>query len=50
MIQDIGSERSVLAGLVKYGFKAYINVSDILNIKCFTTDLNKMLYINMILI
>lgn len=44
MIQDIGSERSVLAGLVKYGFRAYVNISDILNIKCFTTELNQMLY------
>lgn len=43
-MNDVGTERSVLAGLVQYGYEAYIEISDILNIKCFTTDLNKIIY------
>lgn len=43
-MKDVGSERSVLSGLLKYGNRAYIEVSDILDTSCFTTDLNVILY------
>jgi len=44
MINDIGTERAVLSGLIKYGYKGYMEISDIINIKCFTSELNQMLY------
>lgn len=41
---DVGAERAVLAGILKYGGEAYIEVADILNAESFTVDSNQVLF------
>jgi replicative DNA helicase len=41
---DTSAERAVLAGIIKYGEDAYLDVSDILQEGSFTVDSNKIIY------
>lgn len=44
MLQDIATERGVLAGLFQYGNEAYADTSDILTEDCFTLNENKVIF------
>lgn len=39
-----GSERAVLAGLIRYGVDCFIDVSELVNRECFTVDSNQIIY------
>lgn len=43
-ISDVGAERAVLGGLVKYGFDCYADVSDLIRPTSFSGDSNKVIY------
>lgn len=44
MLQDIATERGVLAGLFQYGNDAYADIADILTEDCFTLTENKVIF------
>ena len=41
---DIAAERGVLAGLAKYGSSLNIELSDIIDINCFSKEFNQIIY------
>lgn len=43
-IDNIASERAVIAGLMRHGSKAFIDVDDIINVNVFTLEENQILY------
>jgi|TARA_Y100000593_G_scaffold16657_2_gene33106 replicative DNA helicase len=43
-LTDIGSERAVLAGLLRYGTEAYVEISDIIDHQTFGNTNNQVLY------
>lgn len=44
VLKDPSAERAVLAGIMKYGFNSYIDVSDMVSASTFTDDTNKALF------
>jgi replicative DNA helicase len=44
MLDDVFSERAVLAGILRYGSDAYLDCSDIIDIDTFTLDSNQYIY------
>ena len=44
MLQDVGSERAVLAGIYQYGDEAAVDVADIISADSFTVEENQILY------
>ena len=43
-IDNIASERAVIAGLIKHGSEAFIDVDDIIDVNAFTLEENQILY------
>lgn len=41
---DIAAERAVLAGLVRYGSPVQIEISDIIEVECFSKEFNQIIY------
>ena len=44
ILADTAAERAVLAGICSYGEEIYLDISDIINEKCFTVDSNALIY------
>ena len=43
-IDNIASERAVIAGLIKHGSESFIDVDDIIDVNAFTLEENQILY------
>lgn len=43
-LNDIGTERAVLAGLCQYGEKAYLDTAQILKVSTFTLEINQIIF------
>lgn len=43
-ISDVGSERAILGGIVKYGVDSYLDICDIIRASSFTGECNKVIY------
>lgn len=44
MLNNKGAERAVLSGLCRFGFDAYIDIADIVDINCFYDNKNQMIF------
>ena len=44
MISDIGAERALIAGLCQYGYEAYVDISEFIDVKVFTSTHNQILF------
>jgi len=44
ILQDLGAERAVLAGLFAYGLESYIEISDVLDYNSFANQSNQIIY------
>lgn len=45
MLQDVGSEKAVLAGIYQYGKDALIDIDDIISSDTFTIEENQLLFL-----
>ena len=44
MLSDVAAERAILAGICKYGTRAYYDVADLVDVNSFTIASNSMIY------